>query len=72
VSTAIVSNELEHHMFPVVRYAQIGGGAAGFTAVAGSDGPVRDSSGAFCSFRKRYLLAAFKEQPHKWQEQRQF
>jgi hypothetical protein len=25
VSTAIVSNELEHHMFPVVRYAQIGG-----------------------------------------------
>ena len=43
MSTAIVSNELDHHMFPVVRYAQIGGGAAGPTAVAGSDGPVRDS-----------------------------
>jgi hypothetical protein len=36
VSTAIVSNELEHHMFPVVRYTQIGGSAAGPTAVAGS------------------------------------
>jgi len=36
VSTAIVSNELEHHMFPVVRYTQVGGSAAGPTAVAGS------------------------------------
>ena len=36
MSTAIVSNELEHHMFPVVRYTQIGGSAAGPTAVAGS------------------------------------
>ena len=36
MSTAIVSNELEHHMFPVVRYTQIGGSAAGRTAVAGS------------------------------------
>jgi hypothetical protein len=36
VSRAIVSNELEHHMFPVVRYTQIGGGGTGPTAVAGS------------------------------------
>jgi hypothetical protein len=36
VSTAIVWNELEHHMVPVVRYTQIGGSAAGPTAVAGS------------------------------------
>jgi hypothetical protein len=36
VSRAIVSNELEHHMFPVVRYSQIGGGGARPTAVAGS------------------------------------
>ena len=36
MSTAIVSNELEHHMFPVVRYTQVGGSAAGPTAVAGS------------------------------------
>jgi hypothetical protein len=35
VSRAIVSNELEHHMFPVVRYTQIGGGGVGATAVAG-------------------------------------
>lgn len=30
------SNELEHHMFSVVRYAQIGGNTAGPTAVARS------------------------------------
>ena len=36
MSTGIVSNELEHHMFPVVRYTQIGGSADGTTAVAGS------------------------------------
>jgi hypothetical protein len=33
---AIGSNELEHHMFPFVRYAQIGGSTAGPTAAAGS------------------------------------
>lgn len=32
MSTEIVSNELEHHMFPVVRYTQVGGSAAGPTA----------------------------------------
>jgi hypothetical protein len=31
-----------------------------------------DSSGFFCSFGKRDLLAAFKEEPHKREEQRQF
>lgn len=36
MSRAIVSNELEHHMLPVVRYTQIGGGGTGPTAVAGS------------------------------------
>jgi hypothetical protein len=36
VSTGIVSDELEHHMFPVVRYTQIGGSAAARTAVTGS------------------------------------
>jgi len=35
VSTT-VSNELEHHMFPVVRYSQVGEGVAGPIAVAGS------------------------------------
>ena len=35
VSTT-ASNELEHHMFPVVRYSQVGEGVAGPIAVAGS------------------------------------
>ena len=34
--------------------------------------PGRDSSGSSCCFGKRDLLAAFKEEPHKRQEQHKF
>ena len=58
VSTGIASNELEHHVFPVVRYTQIGGSAAGPTAVAGSAFTFGEGTLVTCWHCRRHLCEA--------------